>query len=113
MDDMNVQNFQNNLDERRQLLADLQHLLEKQIALAHQGDITGVEYMAEQANSLVEEVTQMHILGCARFQNQRIRLQELYESLTLAIAAHKEVVAENLNHLRKGRKTIKAYRSNT
>jgi hypothetical protein len=110
---MNAENSENNLNQQRQILSDLQHLLEKQIDLAHQGDITGVEYMAEQANSLVEEVTQMHILGCAQFQNQRTRLQELYESLTLAIAAHKKVVAENLSHLRKGRKTIKAYRSNT
>jgi len=110
---MNAGNVENNRDQQRQILSDLQHLLEKQIDLAHQGDIADVERIIEQANILVGEIAQMRILEWAQFRSQRTRLQKLYEALSLALTAQKADIAENLSHLRKGRKTIKAYRSNT
>jgi hypothetical protein len=110
---MNSENVESNSDQQRQILSDLQHLLEKQIDLAHQGDIADVECIIEQANILVGEIAQMRILEWAQFRSQRTRLQKLYEALSLALTAQKADIAENLSHLRKGRKTIKAYRSNT
>jgi len=40
-------------EKQTHLLDDLQDLLEKQIELAQQGNISGVEVLSKQANSLV------------------------------------------------------------
>ena len=108
---MNLKSVENNLDEQRRLLSELQHLLEKQIELAHQGDIAGVERIVEQANILVEEVSQMGTLEWVQFRSQRTRLQKLYEASSLALTAQKADIAEKLSHVRKGKKTIEAYHS--
>lgn len=110
---MNSENVENNLDQQRQLLSDLQHLLEKQIELAQQGDISTVELVSKQAGELAKKIAQTKILEQAAFKDNRERLRSLYVDLCLVLTTEKADVVERLNHIRKGRKTIKAYRSNT
>jgi len=95
-----------------QLLDDLQHLLERQLELARQGNVSNIEALSEQANSLVEKIAQAGILELAEFKNQREQLQKLCNSLCLAITAQKADIAERLSRVRKGKKTIQTYRSN-
>jgi len=99
-------------DKQVHLLDDLQSLLEKQIELARQGNISDVEALSKQANSLVEEIARTGILGRVEFKNRRERLQELCGSLCLAITAQQADTAERLGRVRKGKKTIQTYRSN-
>lgn len=99
-------------DKRTHLLDGLQSLLEKQIELAQQGNISGVEVLSKQANSLVGKIAQTGILELREFKKRRERLQKLYDSLLLAITAHRAEAAGELNRVRKGKKTVEAYRSN-
>jgi len=99
-------------DKQTHLLDDLQSLLEKQIKLAQQGNISGVEVLSKQANSLVGKIAQTGILELREFKKRRERLQKLYDSLLLAITAHRADISEKLNRVRKGKKTIKTYHSN-
>lgn len=108
---MNLKTAENNLDEQRQLLSDLQHLLEKQIELAHQGDISAVEMLGKQAGDLAKKIAQTKILEQVAFKDNRERLQSLYADLCLVLAAEKANIAEKLTHVRKGKKTIEAYHS--
>jgi len=94
------------------LLDDLEVLLGKQIELARQGDICGVEVLSEQACPLVKEIAQAGILEHGEFGNRRARLAKLYGHLCLSIAAAKAETAEELARIRKGKKTIGTYRSN-
>jgi hypothetical protein len=110
---MNMESFENNLDEQRQLLRSLQHLLQKQIEMAHQGDIGGVSMVSKQAGDVAKKIAQRIILEKVTFKNQREQLRRLYADLCLILATEKADVAGRLNHIRKGKKTIKAYRSNT
>jgi len=99
-------------DKQTHLLDDLQSLLEKQIKLAQQGNISGVEVLSKQANSLVGKIAQTGILELREFKKRRERLQKLYDSLLLAITAHRAEAAGELNRVRKGKKTVEAYRTN-
>jgi len=92
------------------LLDDLQVLLEKQIGLAKADNISKVEVLGEQAGFLVEKITQTGILELPEFENRREQLQKLYDGLCLAIAAQKHETIEKLSQVRKGKKTIAAYR---
>jgi hypothetical protein len=74
------------IDEQICLLSDLQSLLERQIELARQGNISDVEVLSKQANSVVEGIVQTGILGLAEFKNRREQLQKLYRDLCRAIA---------------------------
>jgi len=91
------------------LINDLQALLEKQIEMAHKGNVTGVESLSKQANSLIEKCTQSNILKHPDLKNQHEKLKKLYEQLSLAIAAQKAETAEQLSRIRKGRKTLSVY----
>ena len=93
-------------------LDDLQSLLEKQIELAQQGNVSEVEVLNEQAGSLVEKTIQMGILESPEFKSRREQLQKLYSRLCLAVTAQRADVAEKLSRVRKGKKTIETYHSN-
>ena len=99
-------------DKQMHLLDNLQSLLEKQIKLAQQGNISDVEALSRQAGSLVGKIVQTGIFEMAEFENRRKQFQKLYKDLRLAITAQKADSAEKLNRVRRGKKTIKTYRSN-
>jgi hypothetical protein len=93
-------------------LDELQSLLERQIELARQGSISEVESLSEQAGSLVGEAAQWGILKSVEFENRRERLQKLYKDLCLTITGQKAGASAELSRLRRGRRTVKAYRNN-
>lgn len=100
-------------DEQIQLLEKLQALLQRQIALAQEGKISAVEVLGEQANSLVTQIAETPILDQPEFQGRRNQLQALYDSLCLAVTAQKADIAGKLSLVRRGKKTLGAYKSNT
>jgi hypothetical protein len=90
----------------------LENLLKKQIELAQQGNISDVEHLRSQADALVEKIVQEGSLESPEFQNRRKKLKKLYGNLCLALTAAKADTSAKIDQVRKGRKTIKAYRSN-
>ena len=99
-----------NTNEQTQLLDDLKSLLERQVELARQGNIAGVEVLAGQAGLIVEDIRQTEIPP-SEIENRLGQLRKLYEDLSLAIMDQKTDVSEKLNRVRKGMKTIETYRS--
>ncbi len=97
------------------LLNNLTRLLEEQINVVHHSDITGkqVEFLAEQAQSLVDEIAKKHLLDLEQFADQREHIRRLYNNLNLAVIARKDETEKNMNKIRKGKKTIVAYRGNS
>jgi len=107
---MNANSVRHISKKDENLLNDLQTLLEKQIELAHKGDIKGVESLSKQANSLVEKCVQSRILEQADLKIKGEKLQKLYEQLSLALSAQRADISEQLSRIRKGRKTLHVYR---
>ena len=96
----------------KNLLNDLHALLEKQIELAHKGDITSVESLSNQTGTLVNEIVKTKQFESDEIKNQLQQLQKLYQGLSLSIAAQKTETSDQLSRIRKGKKTIAAYRGN-
>ncbi len=93
-------------------LDQLQKLLEEQVKLAQQGDVNKVEAVSNKAGDLVERLAKAGVVGSAEFKSRREQLVKLYDRLALAVASQKADTAGELKHLRKGKKTIDAYRYN-
>jgi hypothetical protein len=98
-------------DKQIHLLNDLQNLLEKQIEMAQQGNIRDIEVLSKRTESLVRKITQTGITKLVEFETRQEQLQKLYKSLCLALAAQKTNVSEELSRVRKGKKTVAAYRN--
>ncbi len=99
-------------DKQIRLLDGLQSLLEEQIEMVQHGDIDGIEALSKQTNSLVGKCVQSGILERADFESQREKLKKLYEQLSLALSDQKTETGEQLSRIRRGKKTIAAYRGN-
>lgn len=100
-------------EDQNLLLEKLQDLLKKQIELVQKGDPGGKKFenLSCQANGLVKKITQEGILQLAQFARQRKQLQNLYSRLYMTISAQKDETAQQLNSIRKGKKTIVTYRN--
>lgn len=101
-------------EQKAELLDELQNLLERQIELVHKGDPAGkkINNLSQQTNVLVEKIRQAGILESARFENQKEKIRKLYDCLYMAISAQKDQTRQQMNRVRKGKKTIVKYRSN-
>ncbi len=109
---MSTDIVRSNQDKRSRLLDDLQNLLDKQIELAHQGRVGGVEKLSAEADRLVGEIVRAGMLELPELQKRREHLQKSYEDLRLVLTAQKADVSRELSRVRKGKKAIGVYRSN-
>lgn len=98
-------------DEKIKLLDELQDLLERQIKLARQNCIGEIEVLSERANGLAARIAQSGILESGEFKNRRRQLRKLYEDLYMSITAQRADISEKLKRVRKGKRTIGAYRN--
>ena len=93
-------------------LNNLKMILKEQLKLARQGNFSSVEALGERAAPIVEEISQSGDFEPAEFQGQREQIKKLYEELNLSLTIQKNHTAEELSRIRRGRKTIGAYRNN-
>jgi hypothetical protein len=99
-------------DDQSRLLDELQHLLEKQIEFAQQGNINGVERLSRESDFLAGKVAKAGILGSPGFEERRSCLEKLYKELHLNVAAQKAETGEFLSRLRISRRALATYRNN-
>ncbi len=96
----------------RKLLDDLKILLERQINFAHQGNLSGVELLSIQTESLIEEIERLRIPESEEFKKEYDDLSKLYQELYLTLTLDKEETLRELGSVRKAKKTVQAYHSN-
>ncbi len=99
-------------DEQMRLLDNLQSLLEKQIEMARRSNLRRVEALAEQADSVVEQIVKTKTFDQPEFDGRREHLTKLYKKLQLILAAGKASVEGQLRQVGNVRKTLHAYRNN-
>jgi len=97
-------------DRQRQLLEELQRLLREQNDLARQGKLSRVEALCGRTGGLIEEISRAGILKLDEFARQRKQLADTYENLRLTLSDQRDQISQELNRIRKGRKTIGVYR---
>ena len=94
------------------LLNDLGVLLERQISFARHGNLSGIELLSIQTESLIEEINRLKILELDEFKEERKGLSELYQELCLILTLDKDETFRELKNVRKSRKTVQAYHDN-
>jgi len=94
------------------LIEDLCHLLEKQTAMAIQGDLAEVEALMSDAENLMQKIAQLKVAGSASLTEKKNKLQDMYKKLSLIITSSKDETFAELVKVRKNKTMVKAYRSN-
>lgn len=90
----------------------LYELLEEQLELVHQGRLADAEGMCEQTGRLVHTVVAAGMLAGPAGDDPRQFLMQLYQQLCLAVTAQSEEASASLRTIRRGKRTIAAYRRN-
>jgi hypothetical protein len=100
--------------ENIELINRLAGLLEQQINVIQCSDIAGrlIEILAEQTQSIVKEISEKALLDSQEYKEQREHIKRLYHHLNIAVIARKCETEKQLNHVRKGKKTIGTYHNN-
>ena len=99
------------INEKNHLLTELAGLLEKQINLARQGVSTEIEILAEKCEPIVEKITSAGLMDKPEFSDACRRIKKLYQQLCLQLSAQKNATGANMSRIRKGKKTLLAYRN--
>ena len=94
----------------KHLLDELQRLLEEQIESARRGKLGRIETLGKQVGHITEEIVRTGILKRPEYAAQHEHLRALYEDLRLTLSGQRDDVGRELNKIRKGKKTIGAYR---
>jgi hypothetical protein len=91
----------------------LQTLLEKQVRMSKNSNIRGVEMLAEQANSVVAEITNAPSPLPPQWKQKCEAVMQLYKKLELMIEAEKDTVNKQLRKVTSGKKAVRAYHHGT
>jgi hypothetical protein len=97
-------------DDNEQLLAELENLLKKQIALARRGSFSGLDKMSDTGEQLVEKIKVLGLLARPEYTVKREHLTNLYRELRILLSTQQNDVFEQLKSVRKSKKTLSIYR---
>lgn len=97
-------------DDGAQLLKELGNLLNRQIELARRGSFGQLERMVGRCEPLVAKIKAAGLFEKPGYEAQSRRLVKLYHELQLMLSTQKDAVAEQLKSIRKGKRTLSAYR---
>ena len=92
-------------DKKEQQLAELEQLLQRQIAAARADDLTTVEKLAEECTKRAAEIGDM-----AAVSNHKQRLQQLHRQLECILVDKLAVTEQQLANIQKSKKIFTAYR---
>ena len=92
------------------LIAELENMLQKQLKLMRSSRDKDAAELVEQTSGLVETISRKSALDGDKFAKNRQNIQRLYKELTLAAAEKKQAVSAELNKIRKGKNSVKAYK---
>jgi hypothetical protein len=88
----------------------LHELLEKQLALAHQGHLAAAESLCEQTGKLVTVIVTAGLLAGPDGDERRCSLLRLYQELSLMLTAQRQETCASLHAIRQGTRTLRVYR---
>ena len=89
----------------------LHELLEKQLALVHQGHLAAAESLCEQTGRLVTMIVTAGLLAGPDGDERRRSLLRLYQELSLILTAQRQETHASLHAIRRGARTLRVYRT--
>ncbi len=95
-----------------QLVEYLELLLTRQLERLRRYDLDGAIVLAEEADKVGAVLARNRVLDDPAFAEPRRRIQQLYRELDLVLASERAQVADKLQAIRKGIRTLSAYADN-
>lgn len=92
------------------LLAELQELLEQQLASARRGSFSTVLQLAGRCEPLVAQIAAAGLFEKPEHKAVKQRLAGLYRDLHLLLSTQQSAVAEQMKSVHRGKKTLSIYR---
>ena len=96
-------------EDARQMTDYLEELMSRQIQKLRHYELEAAFKAAEESQSLSERVIRASVLSRPGFEQQRDRIQKLYQELCLIIASQRQEVQDRLGQIRTGLRTLGAY----
>lgn len=93
------------------LVAGLENILEKQLKFMRSSRDKAVFDLSGQTSDFVNVIGNKEILKNDKFATQRKNIQKLFNELRLATAERKLSVSSELSIIRKGKKSVEAYKN--
>jgi hypothetical protein len=96
-------------DSYGQMVGYLENILMRHLSRLRSYDLDGAMLLAEESNDLALKIGDAGVLERPEFADERRRIFDLYNEIGLIIASEREEVANKLQSIRKGIKTLGAY----
>ena len=96
-------------DSSRQMVDYIENLLMRHLERLRNYDLDGAMALAEEANNLAMQIGSVGVLDRPEFIEDKERIKKLYNEIGLIIASERQEVADKLQTIRKGIKTLGAY----
>ena len=90
----------------------LQLLLERQVDLARQGNLTAVSALTEQLDAVVAQIGRLGVAETKEFEQRRRTIERLYDRLSLVLTTACSDIDNEVKRIRMGRKVLGTYRRN-
>jgi hypothetical protein len=91
------------------MLDRLQELLERQLALVHQGRLDAAIGLCDQTDQCVRQIAEARASDAPRSTDQWVHVERLYRDLCLALTVQRTEVSAALNAVRQGRRVLNTY----
>lgn len=96
-------------DSSRQMVDYIENLLMRHLERLRNYDLDGAMALAEEANNLALQIGSVGVLERPEFSEDKERIKRLYNEIGLIISSERQEVADKLQTIRKGIKTLGAY----
>jgi hypothetical protein len=96
-------------EDARQMADYLEELMNRQIQKLRQYELEAAMKTAEESQPISERIIRASVLSRPGFEQQRDRIQKLYQELCLTIASQRQEVQDKLGQIRTGLKALGKY----
>lgn len=98
--------------EDKKLVNKLIALLQNQLELARHGHVALVEQVTEQLDPITQQIGNIGLLDLPEFNQCRQQIGRLYDDLRLILSTRRDEIANQMKHVRTGKKTLNTYKAN-
>ncbi len=106
--DNNIEDFDDN-----KLIAEMRNTLAAQIAHLQRDNIDQSQDCSEYIAELSLSMSSRGIFEDHKFESERVEIQKLFEKLSVILACHKNLLAQQIEKLSVGRMVVSAYKNGT
>jgi len=100
-------------NENLKLIDKLHDVLQRQIRMARKGDLGEVEKLTPEAERILKKISRLSNSQLIKQSDTWKNVEQTYKKLSLTLSSQKQSIQQQIQQIREGRKTLKAYKNKT